>query len=245
MSGLFHTFVYIPLYNTLIAILAYIPWIDVGVAVIILTVLVKTLLFPVSLKAARHQQLLKQLEGPMRDIREKYKDDKQEQGRKLLELYKQAGTNPFSGIFLIFIQFPIIIGLYFVFYKGGLPEVHAGDLYTWVKVPENVHMLFLGLVDMAGKSALLAGLAGLTQFIHAKHTLPTLAPRRENADFQEDFARSMQMNVRYVFPLLMTGFAYVLNAAVALYWITSNIFAIGQELYVKRRLAKPVSTTQA
>lgn len=238
MSELFHTFVYVPLYNTLIAILAYVPWIDVGVAVIILTVVVKTLLFPISLKAARHQQLLKKLEKPMREIQEKYKDDKQEQGRKLLELYKEAGTNPFSGFFLILIQLPIIIGLYLVFYRGGLPAVHVETLYAWVKIPDNVHMLFLGLVDMAGKSLPLAAVAGITQYIQAHLTLPKLEPRKETDGFQQDFARSMNTNVRYVFPLLMGGLAYALSAAVALYWITSNIFAIGQELYVRRQLAE-------
>lgn len=245
MSELFNTFVYVPLYNTLIAILAYVPWVDVGIAVIILTVVVKTLLLPLSLKAARSQHLLKKLEEPMKEIREKYKDNKQEQGQKLLELYKETGTNPFSGFFLILIQLPIIIGLYLVFFKGGLPELHTDVLYAWVKIPEDIRMMFLGLVDMAGKSVLLAGLAGATQYYHASLTLPKPGPRKESDGFQEDFARSMQMNVRYAFPLLMTGFAYALNSAVALYWITSNIFAICQEMYIKYRMKEENTETPA
>ena len=237
MSALFNTYVYLPLYNALVVILSQISWIDVGMAVIILTVLVKLLLFPLSLKSARHQQLMKKLEEPMREIKEKYKDNKEEQGRKMLELYKKIGANPLSGIFLMLIQLPVIIGLYFVFYKGGLPDIHTESLYGWVAAPENVRMTLLGIVDMAGKSLLLAVIAGITQFIRASYSMPTPAARKENASFQDDFARSMQMNVKYVFPFLIATFAYILNAAVALYWVTSNIFAILQEIYVKRQMS--------
>jgi YidC/Oxa1 family membrane protein insertase len=238
MSELFNTLVYEPLYNTLILILSLGTWVDVGVAVIVLTVLVKSLLFPVSLKAARQQQLMRQIEGPMKEIREKYKNNKEEQGRKLLELYKEKGVNPFTSIGLIFIQLPIIIGLYLVFARGGLPDVHAEFLYTWVHAPENIRMLFVGLVDMAGKSMPLAVLAGITQYFQAKLSLPTLEPRKTDATFQDDFARSMQINMKYMFPFMIAGFAYMFNAAVALYWITSNIFAIGQEIMVKKQLAQ-------
>lgn len=245
MHGIFNTFVYVPLYNILIALLAYIPWIDVGIAIIILTILVKLVLFPLSMKATKHQMLLRELEVPMKEIREKYKDDKQEQGRRMLELYKEAGTNPFTGTFLIFVQFPIIIGLYFVFMRGGLPDVHTDLLYSWVRVPTDVHTMFLGIVDMKSKSMVFAALAGVTQFFQAHFTLPKPGPRSDTPNFQEDFARSMQMNVRYVFPVMMASFAYALSAAVALYWITSNIFAIGQELYVRRQRAQEKAATTA
>jgi len=217
---------------------------DVGVAIIILTALVKILLFPISLKAARQQQLLKRIEEPLREIREKFKDNKEEQGRKMLELYKEHGVNPFTGIGLMFIQLPIIIGLYLVFARGGLPALHPEFVYSWVTLPEpeNIRMLFLGLIDMAAKSLPLALLAGVSQFIQAQLALPNPGPRKENATFQEDFARSMQLNMRYFLPIMITWFAYVFNAAVALYWITSNIFAIGQEILVKRQLAEAQTT---
>jgi YidC/Oxa1 family membrane protein insertase len=238
MSELFNTIVYEPLYNTLVLILSLGSWVDVGIAVIVLTVVVKTLLFPLSLKAARQQQLMRKIDAPMREIREKYKNNKEEQGRKLLELYREYGVNPFTSIGLILIQLPIIIGLYLVFARGGLPEFHPEFLYSWVHVPESVHMLFLGLIDMAGKSLPLAVLAGVTQYFQARLALPPLEPRKADASFQDDFARSMQMNMKYVFPFMIAGFAYMFNAAVALYWITSNIFAIGQEITVKRQLAQ-------
>ncbi len=236
MKELFHAYVYIPLYNALIGILDISPWVDMGIAVIVLTVLVKTLLFPLSLKAARTQRLMKELEEPMKELREKYKDDKETQGRKLLELYKEKKVNPFSGFLTLFIQLPVILGLYFVFLKGGLPAVDASLLYSFIPSAENVNMLFLGLIDMAGKSAPLAVLAGITQYFQAHYAIPPQGPRKENATFQDDFARSMYMQMKYILPIMIVGVAYVASAAVALYWITSNIFAIGQEIYVKKKL---------
>lgn len=235
IGDIFHTGVYIPLYNALIWILSHASWIDMGLAVIALTVIVKLILFPLSIKAARTQRLMKELEGPMKEIREKY-TDRQEQGQKMLELYREKSVNPFSGFLVLFIQLPVILGLYFVFLKGGLPEVHVHDLYSFVAAPEKVNMLFLGLVDMAGKSYVLAALAGITQFFQARLAMPTLTPRGDTPSFQEDFARTLQLQMRYVLPVVIVVVAYIASAAVALYWITSNIFAIGQELYVKKRL---------
>ncbi len=238
MSELFHTLVKEPLYNALIGILDLGPWVDMGIAVILLTVLVKVLIFPLSLKAARTQRLMKELEEPMKELREKYKDDRETQGRKLLELYREKQVNPFSAIFTIIIQLPIIFGLYYLFFKGGLPNVDTNLLYGFVPVPDTVNMHFLGIIDMAAKSVPLAVLAGVTQYLQAHFALPAPGPRKENATFQEDFARSLHLQMKYFLPLMMVGIAYVASAAVALYLVTSNIFAIGQEIYVKKRMER-------
>jgi YidC/Oxa1 family membrane protein insertase len=236
MKELFNEIVYIPLYNALIGILDLGPWVDMGIAVILLTVLVKALLFPLSLKASHTQRLMKDLEEPMKEIREKYKEDRETQGRKLLELYREKGVNPFSSFATLLIQIPVILGLYFVFLKGGLPAVDTTLLYSFIPDPGMVNMFFLDVIDMAGKSAPLAVLAGLTQYFQARLALPAPKPRTAEATFQEDFARSMHMQMKYVLPVVIVFVAYWASSAIALYWITSNIFAIGQEMYVKRRL---------
>jgi YidC/Oxa1 family membrane protein insertase len=220
-------------------------WVDVGIGVIVLTILVKTILFPLSLKAVRQQQLMKKLEEPLKEIREKYKDNKEEQGKQMLELYKKEGVNPLSGFGLILVQLPIIIGLYLIFARGGLPALHPEFIYSWINSPssDQINMYFLGLVDMAGKSMILAILTGISQFIQAQIAFPKTKPRKDNATFQEDFARSMQLNMKFVFPVLIGTFAYAFNAAVALYWFTSNIFAIGTELLVKRKYRSAPSAT--
>lgn len=235
MKALFHEVIYQPLYNGLIFLMDVIPWADAGIAVILFTVLVKLVLFPLSRKAVETQLKMKQLEGDLNLLKEKYKDNKEEQARAVLGFYKEKGVNPFSGIILLFIQLPIIFALYYIFYKGGLPVVNESLLYSFVAVP-TVDMSFLGLVDIAQKSVILALLAGVTQYFQIRFSMPLPPPRTDKATFQEDLARSMNFQLRYIMPIFVTFIAYSISGAIALYWTTSNVFAIGQELYLRRKL---------
>ena len=124
LGNIFNTFFYHPLYNGLVFLISAVPLADVGIAIIALTVLVKLLLFPLSRKAVRTQLIMKELEPELKTLKEKYKNDKQQQARKVMDLYKEKGVNPFSGIARILIQIPIILALYWVFFRGGLPEVN-------------------------------------------------------------------------------------------------------------------------
>ena len=99
-----------------------------------------------------------------------------------------------------------------------------------------MHFLFF---DLAAKSVLLAVVAGLAQYYQTDISLGAQAPlpakkEGEKANFQEDFARSMQVQMRYVLPVMISLIAYSTSAAVALYWATSNILSIIQELLLKR-----------
>jgi len=237
ISNLFNTFFYEPLYNGLIGLMSLIPWADVGVAIIIFTFLVKLILFPLSQKAVRTQAKMKKLEPRINEIKQKYKD-KAEQAAKTMELYKEEKLNPFSGILTLFIQIPIIFALYFIFLRGGLPEINTEILYSFIKVPTNINMSFLGLLDVTEKSFFLALLAGATQFFQARLASPKVGPKKENPTLGEDFARSMSLQMKYVFPFIVFIIAYNISAAIAIYWATSNLFMIGQELYVKRSIKK-------
>lgn len=234
----FHLFLLDPLYNGLVFLISIVPFADVGIAVIILTIFVKLVILPLSIKAVRTQILVKELEPTLREIREKHKDNKQKQAEQTMSLYKEKGINPFSSFFLILIQIPIIFSLYWVFFKGGLPVINEEILYSFVRIPEVVNIEFLGLIDVTGKSIFLALLAGITQFFQARLSLPAMKPRTKNASMKEDFARSFQLQMRYVLPVIVVFIAYTISAAIALYWATSNIFAIGQELLVMRRIKK-------
>ena len=186
--------------------------------------------------------MVKEIEPQLKEIQERHKDNREDLARATMALYKDAGINPFSSIFLMLLQIPIIIALYFSVYSGGgvpLPGINFDLLYSFVPAPETVDMIFLGFVDIAAKSLPLAVLAGLTQFVHARMSLPALEPRKdgEAPDMKSDFARSMNINMRYVLPLLIGVIAYTLSASVALYFTVSNLFAIAQEFYLRRHRA--------
>lgn len=241
MSFIWHTFFFDPVYNGLVFFIDAIPGGDVGLSIIAITLVVKFILLPLSFKAARMQKVVRELEPKLAEVKEKHKDDREAQARATMEIYREAGINPFSGILLMLVQIPIVIALYFSVYSGGgvsLPGINVDLLYSFIPSPETVDMIFLGFVDIAKKSLPLAFLAGFTQFIHAQLSLPVPEPRKEGVvDMKADFARSMNMNMRYVLPLVIGFVAYTLSASVALYFTVSNLFAIGQELVMRRRRA--------
>lgn len=234
-SGIFSTVFYLPLYNTLVLILSIVPGANVGVAIVLLTVIVRGVLLPLSHKSVTSQAKMRSLAPVLEKLKEKHKDDKQEQARKTMELYKEHGINPFSGCLLVLVQLPIIFALYFVFFKG-LPNLNAEHLYSFVHLPSAVSMMFLGVL-LSKKSLIFAVFAAVTQYYQIKLSIPPMAPAGKGAkpSFKDDFARSFNVQMRYMLPVIVFGISYSISAAVALYWTTSNLFSIAHELYVKRK----------
>lgn len=241
VGALFNTLFYKPLYNGFIFFIDSFPFLDAGIVVVLFTFFVKLVLFPLSQKSIKTQLVMRKLEPEMQRIREKHRNDRQQQALKLIEVYKQHKLNPFSGLILIFIQAPILIALYWIFLKGGLPNVTNSLLYSFVDPPGSVNMQFLGLVDITHKSVVLAIVAALAQFIQIKLTMPHTTKSKGGRTFEQDFARMLQVQMKYIFPIIVFFIAYQYTAVIALYLITSSLFAIGQELYVKSKLAAPLS----
>jgi YidC/Oxa1 family membrane protein insertase len=228
---------YTPLYNALAFIVEHIPHADLGMAVIILTIVVKLVIFPLNLKAIRTQLKLKQLEPELEALKAKY-SDKQEQARQMMLFYKNNDINPFGGILPILIQLPIVISLYSIISKSGLPTINQALLYPFVNAPEMVSVHFLNIADVVSKSWILAIIVGITQIIQVHYSIPAIKKPEGAPTFKDDLARSMNIQMRFVMPIITAYIAYITSGAVALYLITSNLFAIGQEIYVRRRLKK-------
>lgn len=233
--SLYHYVVWQPLYNGLIFLMDVIPWADAGIVVILFTIIIKLILFPLSKKATITQVQMKRIEPEINKIKEKVKD-RQAQALQTMALYKEKGINPFSGILLLILQLPILWALYSIFARGGLPHVKIEELYAFVKVP-TISMDFLGLISIGDKSITLAVVAGVVQFIQTRLIMPTQKKKEgENPSFQQDLARSMSFQMQFILPLLIGWAAYSFGAAIGLYLIVSSIFAIGQEIVVKRRI---------
>lgn len=236
ISNLFHAVFYNPIYNALVALVSVIPGGDVGVAVILLTVLIRLLLLPFSLSAARTQRIMKVLEPKIKELKEKHKEDKEQEALETLALYREAEVNPFASLMTAFVQIPVLLALYWVFYYEPFPVINAARLYAFTPVPHAISLHFLGLVLVAGKSLTLAVLAGVAQFIQAHMALSgTLKPSGEKS-MQNDFQKVMGMQLKYVFPFIIGVISYTTSGAIALYFITTNLAGALQEWYVRRRL---------
>ena len=235
LSNLWNFLLYKPLLNALAFLVSIVPGGDVGIAVIILTIIVKIILFPLSQKSIESQAAMNVLAPELNKIKSSGVS-KEEQARRTFELYKQHKTNPFSGCLLVLIQIPIIFALYYVFLKGI--DFQGGLLYSFVHVPEKINMLFLGVLDISQKSFVLAILAGVSQYLQA-HFMPkppSPPPTTSSTpSFGESFSKSMNMQMKYIFPFFFFFISYTISGAIALYWITNNIFTVGQQIYVSRK----------
>lgn len=240
-SNLWHTVFFDPIYNGLIFIVGHVPHADVGVAIIILTIVVKVILFPLSIKAAETQYKMRFIESELKELKERFKDKREELARATMAAYKKAGINPLASVALALIQIPVIIALYLSVYSGGgvrLPEINTALLYSFVPVPDSLSMHFLGAFDIASRSIILAVLAGVSQFFSGYLSLPPIKKQDKDAkpDFKEDFARSMNIQMKYAMPLLIAFISYQISATIALYFIVSNVVTIVQEFILRAKL---------
>lgn len=237
ISGLFHTFVFQPLYNGLVFFIDIVPGHDVGLAVIALTILVRIVIFPLSQRAIKTQIAMKAVMPDVEALKERFKNDKEQLGRALLALYRERDIHPFASFGIILIQLPLLLGLYWVFLGDGLPAVNAEVLYSFIPVPAMVSMQFLGSMDMgAAHNIVLATLAALTQVVYTRLSMGLRTPRPAGEQsFSSDMARNFELQARYVLPLIIGVVSYTVAAAVPLYWVTSNLFMIAQEYLSGRR----------
>jgi YidC/Oxa1 family membrane protein insertase len=238
MSGIFHTFFYQPLYNGFIYFMDVVPGIDAGVAIVLFTILIKLVLYPLSRKATIAQVLMKKLEPELNSIKVKHKDDKQLQAKLTMELYKREKINPFGSILPMIIQIPIIFALYYIFLRSGLPDINSDLIYSFTARPEFINMNFLGLINITQKSVILALLAGVSSFFQMKFSLASQGVPQQGSDgsFQSELARSMNMQMKYVFPVIVFFISYKISGVVALYWFTSNLFTLAQDYYIRTKL---------
>ena len=237
ISAFFHTTFYNPIYNVLVALVALVPGSDVGIAVILLTIIIRLILLPFSLSAARTQHAMKSLEPKIKALKVTHKDDKEKEAVETLALYREAKVNPFGSILIAFIQIPILLALYWVFTYEPFPAINLARLYSFTPLPHAVSLQFLGIISVAGKSMFLAICAGLTQLLQAHMTLSgTMKP--SDTGVQGDFQKVIGMQLKYVFPFLIAIISYTTSGAVALYFITTNLVGSAQEWYVHRKVTR-------
>ncbi len=228
----FNFFLYLPLFNALVLFYDWLPGHDFGIAIIVLTIVIRIILYPLSVKALASQKVLQKLQPQLQELQKKHKNDKEKQAKETLELYRRENINPFSGLLLALIQFPILIALYRVFWNGLKPK-ELSYLYSFVPNPVHINAVFLGLVDLSKPHIVFAVLAGILQFFQTKMLLPKMAPKVQAQG--PDMAMMMQKQMVYVFPVITIVILLGLPSALGLYWIVSGIFSIVQQYFLLKK----------
>ncbi len=230
----FHVIIYQPLFNALILLYQFFPGQDFGIAIIVLTILIKVLFYPLAVQAIKSQKALAELQPKIQQIQGNYKNDKEKQAKEMMALYKKEKVNPFSGCLPLLIQLPILIGLFQVFIRGFGPEQMV-YLYGFVANPGQVNLSFLGILNLAEPNLLLAGLAGIGQFFQTKMLIPQNSKKKQSLGSKKglsNFSNIMQKQMLYFMPIFTVFILLTLPSALGLYWLVVSLFTIAQQRLV-------------
>jgi len=229
MSAFFHEAIYRPLFNSLIYLYNVLPGHDFGIAIVALTIIIRLIFSPLSIRAQRAQKALSALNPRLQEVREKHKHDQTAQSNAIMQLYRENKVNPFSGCLPLLIQIPILLALYRAFLAGFKPE-NLSMLYGFVQHPGVINPVSLGFLTVTAQNSFLAVIAGATQYIQARLSL-TSQP------IGTPGAAAMNAQMKYFFPVMIVFIAWKLPAGIGLYWVTSTLFSIAEQLFIKYRYA--------
>ncbi|MFH1564257.1 MAG: YidC/Oxa1 family membrane protein insertase [bacterium] len=240
-SFIYTEILYKPILNLLIFVYNIIPGHDIGVAIIILTIIIKAVLWPLSKKSIKAQREMQELQPLMEEVKKKYKDNKEEMTKALMALYKKHKVNPMGSCLPLLIQFPFLIAVYKVFYDGFKPET-LQKLYPFITHPGTVNPMFLNLIDMSKPVVLLAVLVGLAQFWQTKMLIHTPQPQ-VNGSKDESMMANMNKQMMYFMPIITVVIGFKLPSGLILYWLLTTLLTIFQQYIFFKKQHKPIVAT--
>lgn len=182
-----------------------------GLAIVIMTVIVKLILYPLTKKQIESTKAMMSIQPKMKEIQEKYKDDKQRLNMELANLYKNEGVNPLAGCLPLLIQMPIMIGIFY----GIRDFSYAGPTnFLWMENISNPDPMYI-----------LPILSAVTTFIQSKQTMP-------------DTSSPQNKIMLYFMPLFIGYISLTFPAGLVVYWVVMNIMQIGQQALMNKAAGK-------
>jgi len=233
MTYLYQQILYRPILNLLIFFYQTIAYHDLGIAIILVTLVIRLILYPFFHTGAKQQMLMQRIQPKIKDIQAKHKDDRDAQAKALMELYKEHGINPFAGILLLIIQIPILLTFYWVI-RSGVGTAQLTGLYSFIATPQKVNTIFLGFINLANPNLILILCAALAQYLQARLAIYRSPTNTSALTQTEKIARQMT----FVGPLITILVFYNFPAALSLYWVMSALFSAVQQYFVNRHLQK-------
>src|SRR3989344_1455225 len=167
MMEIYNTILYKPLFNAVIFLYNTLPGDDFGLAVIILTLIIRIILFPLTVKTILSQRSIAKINPKIKEIKEKFKNNTQAQSAAIMNLYKENNVNPLAGCLPLLIQLPILIALYKVFGAGFKPE-NLDLLYRFIINPGFIDPISFGFLDISANNKILALITGCFQYFQLK-----------------------------------------------------------------------------
>ena len=205
-----------------------VPGNDLGLAIIVLTVIIKLILYPFSRQSIKSQKALQDLQPKIAEIKKQYKDNKEEQAKQMMQLYKDNKVNPFSSCLPLLIQLPFLIAVFQVF-RTGLDDSSLKLLYPFVSNPGQLNPISFGFLNLAEPNVVLALLTGAVQFWQTK-MLSQKRPSKVTAGSKDEDAMAvMNKQMMFIMPLVTVFIGVSLPAGLVLYWFVVTILTVLQQ----------------
>ena len=229
MLALFNEILYRPFFNAVIFLYNILPGNDFGLAIVVLTVIIRIILSPLTVKTVKSQKALAAINPKIKEIKDKFKNDNATQSAEIMKLYKENNINPMAGCLPLIIQLPILIALYRAFIAGFKPE-SLSMLYGFITNPGHIEKISFGFIDISTKSHPLAILSGISQFMQLK-TNSSISGTND----PKDQIQALNKQMLYFFPVMIIIIGWNLPAGLVLYWLTTTAFSILEQMYIKRK----------
>lgn len=236
---MFEVLFYQPVLNLLVFLYDVIPGNDLGVAIVLLTIIVKLILHPLSKKAIQSQKGLQEIQPEIEEIKNKYKDNREELGKATLELYKRKKINPFSSCLPLLIQLPFLFAIFRVF-QNNFANGSLDLVYSFIHKPERINTLSFGFFELSKTHNIaLSLLAGVALYVQTKMMMnrkpATQTPAKPGA---EDMMSMMNKQMLYIMPIFTAYISYSFPAGLALYWFVTTLLTILQQYILFKEVKK-------
>src|SRR3989338_46961 len=235
--NIYNTILYEPLFNILVFFYNVVPFNDIGLAIVLLTIFIKVILSPFFIQSIKAQRAMQAIQPKLDELKEKYKENKEKLGPAIMELYKKEKVSPFSSCLPLLIQLPFLIAVYQVF-RIGLSNGSLDIVYPFIYNPGSINPVSFGLIDLGQASIVMAVLAGAAQFLQSKSMMGR-NKKQPNAK-ANPMASAMGKQMMYFMPIITVFIGASLPAGLTLYWFLITLLGAMQQIMVFKRMDKAV-----
>jgi len=234
MSQLFNTIFYQPILNLLVFIYNFVPGHDLGITIIILTIVIKIVLLPLSKQSIKSQKALQELQPKIDEIKKTHAKNKEEMSKAMMQLYKDSKVNPFSSCLPLIVQLPFLFAVFQVF-RTGLSNGSLDLIYSFIHRPELINSIAFGFLDLNKPNIALAVLAGAAQFWQTKMMMTKKPEVVTPAAKDENMMAVMNKQMLYFMPVMTVVIGISLPGGLSLYWFITTVLTILQQMYIFKK----------
>lgn len=234
-STIFNVVLYQPLFNIFVGLYNILPGHDVGVVIIVVTILLRLAVYPLTASSIKAQRSLQELQPKLEALKKQYAGEQQKLAQATMELYRNNKVNPFASCLPLLIQLPILIALYWVMQDGLASTNLSKSLYSFVANPGTINPISFGFLNLSKPNVILAVLAGIAQFLQAKTMNRQVPPKSAGAGGKdENMMAIMNKQMLYMMPAMTVLIGFSLPSGLTLYWFWSTILMALQQYYMAK-----------